>query len=49
MPQANAALDDDLSKRPLELDDGGYYIVSVDKGSGIIVCEHYSNTINSAG
>lgn len=34
VPRLNAALDDELSKRPLELDGAGYFIIYVDRCVG---------------
>lgn len=49
LPEADAIRDDELSKRDIVLDEGGYYTILVDKRKGLIVCEHYSNTINETG
>lgn len=49
LPQANAVLDDELSKRPLELDAAGYFIILVDREAGELVADFYTNTINDKG
>ncbi|MEM8831420.1 MAG: DUF4346 domain-containing protein [Cyanobacteria bacterium P01_G01_bin.19] len=43
------ALDDELSKRPIALDPGGYYVIYLDREAGLICAKHYSNTINDKG
>jgi dihydropteroate synthase len=43
------ALDDELSKRPIALDPGGYYIIYLDYEAGLICAKHYTNTINNQG
>lgn len=42
-------LDDQLSKRPLELDPVGYFIIQVDHSKGYIIVEFYGNLINDQG
>jgi hypothetical protein len=42
-------LDDELSRRPLQLDDAGYFIISIDRNSSEIVAIFYTNTINNDG
>lgn len=49
MPRLDAALDDELSRRPLELDPAGYYIIRVDREARELVAEFYTNTINKDG
>jgi dihydropteroate synthase len=44
-----AALDDRLSKRFIELDPSGYFIIYVDRSAGLVCAKHYSNTINEKG
>lgn len=44
-----AAIDDELSKRHLELDPSGYFIIYLDKEAGLICAKHFSNTINEKG
>ncbi len=43
------ALDDELSKRPIALDPGGYYIIYLDHEAGLICAKHYTNIINERG
>lgn len=43
------ALDDELSKRPIALDPGGYYIIYLDREAGLICAKHYTNIINDQG
>lgn len=43
------AIDDRLSKRPIALDPGGYYIIYLDREAGLICAKHYTNTINDQG
>ncbi len=49
LPQLQAAVDDELSRRPLELDPCGYFIVLLDREAQEIVVEWYTNTINKNG
>eukprot|EP00887_Chlorella_sp_A99_P002387 scaffold10.g2387.t1 len=49
VPRLDAALDDELSRRPLELDPAGYFIIYVDREWGELVAEHYTNVINKQG
>ncbi|BAZ45243.1 hypothetical protein NIES4102_22620 [Chondrocystis sp. NIES-4102] len=43
------AIDDELSKRPIALDPGGYYIIYLDRQAGLICAKHYTNIINEQG
>jgi dihydropteroate synthase len=43
------AIDDQLSKRHIALDPGGYYIIYLDREAGLICAKHYSNIINDKG
>ena len=43
------ALDNKLSKRYIELDPQGYFIIYVDWEAGLICAKHYSNVINDKG
>ncbi|GAB4814053.1 hypothetical protein N2152v2_001099 [Parachlorella kessleri] len=49
VPRLDSKLDDELSSRPLELDEAGYFIIKVDREANQIVAEHYTNTINKDG
>jgi hypothetical protein len=42
-------VDDHLSRRPLNLDAAGYFIIRVDYDAAEIIAEHYTNTINKDG
>ncbi|MEO0648824.1 MAG: DUF4346 domain-containing protein [Cyanobacteria bacterium J06650_10] len=44
-----AALDNKLSKRFIELDPAGYFLIYVDIEAGLICAKHFSNTINDKG
>ena len=44
-----AALDNELSKRPLALDPGGYFIIYVDREAETICAKHFGNTIDERG
>ncbi|GAB4531779.1 MAG: DUF4346 domain-containing protein [Pleurocapsa sp.] len=48
-PQQLKAIDDKLSKRPIALDPGGYYIIYLDRDAGLICAKHYTNIINEKG
>ncbi|MDX2215330.1 MAG: DUF4346 domain-containing protein [Oculatellaceae cyanobacterium bins.114] len=43
------ALDDKLSKRFIELDPQGYFIIYLDREAKLICAKHYSNVINDKG
>lgn len=47
--QALAALDDKLSKRYIELDPNGYFLIYVDRDAALICAKHFTNTINDKG
>ncbi|MEM6598981.1 MAG: DUF4346 domain-containing protein [Cyanobacteria bacterium P01_D01_bin.36] len=47
--KALAALDDKLSKRYIELDPAGYFLIYLDTEAGLICAKHFSNTINEKG
>tara|TARA_Y100000766_G_scaffold279704_1_gene288349 strand:+ start:727 stop:1113 length:387 start_codon:yes stop_codon:yes gene_type:complete len=42
-------LDDNLSKRYIELDPNGYFIIKIDLKTKYIILEHYLNKINDEG
>ena len=46
--EAIAAIDDKLSKRFLELDPAGYFIIYLDRGAGLICCLSQQNLVQSA-
>lgn len=43
------ALDDQLSKRYIELDPQGYFLIYLDADQGLICAKHFTNTINDKG
>ena len=44
-----AAIDDKLSKRFIDLDPGGYFIIYLDREAGLICAKHFTNVINERG
>ena len=44
-----AALDDKLSKRYIELDPDGYFLIYVDREAALVCAKHFTNTINEKG
>lgn len=44
-----AALDDQLSKRFIDLDPEGYFIIFLNREAGLICAAHYTNTISEKG
>ncbi|MBF2008977.1 MAG: DUF4346 domain-containing protein [Chlorogloeopsis fritschii C42_A2020_084] len=44
-----AAIDEKLSLRHLELDPGGYFIIYLDRESGLICAKHFTNVIDERG
>jgi dihydropteroate synthase len=44
-----AALDNKLSKRFIELDPEGYFLIYLERDAGLICAAHYTNTINEKG
>lgn len=49
VPRLDPALDDELSKRPLQLDAAGYFIIRVDADARELVADFYTNIINEQG
>ncbi|MEL7071541.1 MAG: DUF4346 domain-containing protein [Cyanobacteria bacterium J06581_3] len=47
--KALAALDDKLSKRFIELDPAGYFLIYLDTDAQLICAKHFTNTINDKG
>ncbi|HEY9648098.1 MAG TPA: DUF4346 domain-containing protein [Chroococcidiopsis sp.] len=43
------ALDNKLSKRYIELDPDGYFLIYLDREAGLICAKHFSNVINDKG
>ncbi|HEY9890785.1 MAG TPA: DUF4346 domain-containing protein [Candidatus Sericytochromatia bacterium] len=46
---ALSAIDDKLSKRDIDLDPGGYFIIYLDRDAGLICAKHYTNVIDDRG
>lgn len=44
-----SAIDDQLSKRHLDLDPGGYFIIYLDREAKIICAKHFTNVIDERG
>ena len=42
-------IDDEYSKRFIDLDTDGYFIIYIDREKGLICAEHYTNTISEKG
>ncbi|MEO0769969.1 MAG: DUF4346 domain-containing protein [Cyanobacteria bacterium J06649_4] len=47
--KALAALDNQLSKRFIELDPAGYFLIYIDKDADLLCAKHFTNTINDKG
>lgn len=43
------AIDNELSKRHIDLDPGGYFIIYLDRPAGLICVKHFTNIINEQG
>ncbi|MCS6814639.1 MAG: DUF4346 domain-containing protein [Cyanobacteria bacterium] len=43
------AIDDQLSRRQIDLDEGGYFIIYLDRENALICAKHYTNAINDQG
>ncbi|OCQ96640.1 hypothetical protein BCD67_16150 [Oscillatoriales cyanobacterium USR001] len=43
------AIDEQLSKRPIALDSGGYFVIYLDRESSLICAKHFTNTIDDRG
>src|SRR5919199_4954449 len=46
---ALGAIDDKLSKRHIDLDPGGYFIIYLDPQAGLICAKHFTNVIDDRG
>ncbi|BAQ63979.1 DUF4346 domain-containing protein [Geminocystis sp. NIES-3709] len=42
-------LDNELSKRDIQLDPDGYFIIYINREDGLICADHYTNAINDQG
>ena len=49
LAQTIKKLDDQLSKRPIALDPGGYFIIYIDRENSLICVKHFTNVINEKG
>lgn len=47
--EALTAIDEKLSKRHIDLDPGGYFIIYLDRDAGLICAKHFTNVINDRG
>ncbi|NES93713.1 MAG: DUF4346 domain-containing protein [Desertifilum sp. SIO1I2] len=47
--QTITEIDEQLSKREIELDPGGYFIIYLDQEAKLICAKHYTNVINDRG
>ena len=47
--QTITAIDEQLSKREIALDPGGYFIIYLDPQAGLICAKHFTNTIDDRG
>jgi len=43
------AIDDQLSKRHIDLDPNGYFIIYLDREAGLICAKHFTNVIDDRG
>ena len=43
------AIDEKLSQRQLDLDEGGYFIIYLDRESSLICAKHFTNVIDDRG
>jgi dihydropteroate synthase len=48
-PDRLTAIDQELSKRFIELDPAGYFVIYLDRDTKLICADHYTNAINDAG
>ncbi len=44
-----SAIDNELSKRHIDLDPGGYFIIYLDREAGLICAKHFTNVITEQG
>lgn len=44
-----ATIDDQLSKRHIDLDPNGYFIIYLDRDAGLICAKHFTNVIDDRG
>lgn len=48
-PEKLTEIDKKLSKRHIDLDPGGYFIIYLDRDNGLICAKHFTNAINEKG
>ncbi|MBR8827090.1 MAG: DUF4346 domain-containing protein [Gomphosphaeria aponina SAG 52.96 = DSM 107014] len=46
---ARSEIDNELSKRQIDLDPAGYFVIYLDREGGLICAKHYTNIINDQG
>jgi len=46
---ARSEIDSELSKRHIDLDPAGYFVIYLDRQAELICAEHYTNNINEQG
>ncbi|NEP58170.1 MAG: DUF4346 domain-containing protein, partial [Symploca sp. SIO2G7] len=46
---ALSAIDNKLSKRHIDLDPGGYFLIYLERETGLICAKHFTNVINERG
>ena len=44
-----SAIDEQLSKRHIDLDPGGYFLIYLDRDAGLICAKHFTNVIDERG
>lgn len=49
LAESITAIDNELSKRHIELDPSGYFIIYIDRQAGVICAKHFTNIINEKG
>jgi dihydropteroate synthase len=49
LKQEITAIDNKLSKRHIDLDPAGYFIIYLDREAGLICAKHFTNVINEKG
>ena len=47
--ETRAAIDEKLSKRHIDLDPGGYFVIYLEREGGLICAKHYTNVIDDRG
>lgn len=49
LADSRTAIDQELSRRHIDLDPGGYFIIYLNREEGLICAKHYTNVINDKG